>query len=368
MKKNPKLLTLLLVIGIASCKKEMKPESPANQREVTRSNMGGNYWTQIAIPVTNPSGGPSILEGNSTFSVNNKLYVALAGYNQLWQYDPTTSQWTLKQQPFFNFQLTIGDAHYVFTYGNSVYFLNTSTKIMRQFDLSTAQWSNKANFPGSASLGVSSAFTTTKGYILGGGTSTDYSTVANTVAENWEYDFVADTWIAKTSTPGLSRYNAAAYAVGDKVYFGTGISFRYLFNPINLTVTRNPIIDADWWEYNTTTGIWTQKATYGGGTRQDTRGFVIGGTVYVGMGSAGYFTDLRSDLWAYNPGSDTWSQSASYPPGNGYPPYISMASADGYGFALTEDISACWIYTPPYTIFFNPVLTGTAGSIPISQP
>jgi len=236
MKKSLSIpLVLLFVIAIAACKKEVNPVQPAPQKEVLQTTpLGGNIWTQLPTPVISVPGPTPTNMVNFSFGANDKLYAALPGYNQLWQYDLATAQWTLKQSPFFNFTVyQTGFFHYAFTNGNDIYFLNTSTKSLKQYNLLTAQWADRASFPGTASSGVAAAYTTTKGYILSGANGSDNTGVAYTVAENWEYDFAGDVWTLKVNTPGPARYNAAAFCVGDKIYFGTGISITVFYNPIS---------------------------------------------------------------------------------------------------------------------------------------
>jgi hypothetical protein len=347
---NRSLLMMLCAIAfITSCKKNAeivveKDPSPVSGIPIPPS---GNYWTQLGTP--DIPGIPPTNEYNFSFSVNNKLYVVLLGLNTLWEYDPiTTGQWTQKQSTFYTFS----DYNYtkVFNNSTSVYFLNATSKKLKEYNVANNQWTDKADFPGTAKEVGTFTSTATKGYIMGGTNGSHANGYKITLNENWEYDFTANTWMQKANTPGYGRYNSASYAVGDKVYFGTGISVIPFINPITLQITWIPLINSDWHEYNTLTNTWTQKAAYGGGARQDTRGFVIAGKVYVAMGSSGYFTNLKSDMWSYNPSSDSWTQRAGYPPGVVYPPYQTMLSVNNRGYSVLGVIQDFWRYTPP-TIF-----------------
>ncbi len=342
------LLPLLLTL---SCKKNALLKQASAQNSLSlQIGVFGNHWDQLVTPDLGSNLPPNTDMYNLSFAANDKVYVVLRGYNQLWQYDPASNLWSLFKTNFFNFTGYTGYT-YAFTNGDNIYFISASGKNLKQYNLASGLWSNKTNFPGAAGYGFTATFTTTKGYILGGANGSDANGYGYTVSENWEYDFAANTWTLKANTPGLGRYNAASYAVSDKLYFGTGISVILIFNPTTFQAFRVATIDADWYEYNTTTNTWTRKADFGGGTRQDTRGFVIGSTVYLGLGSAGYFTDIRSDLWSYNPSANTWAARASYPPGNGYPPYLTMVGAASHGYAVLEDVLSFWRYTGPYTIF-----------------
>lgn len=342
---------LLLTLIMVSCKKDILNNKTENQEILSAPNPSlGNYWTQMVVP--NIYGTPSADDHNFSFSINNKVYVVVRGFKQLWEFDPATGQWTKLQDNLYNFTFS----HYVdvFTNGNNVYFLDAESKSLKAYNVSTNQWTDKANFPGIAKEVGSSCNTATKGYIMGGTNGNHPGGYGVTVSQNWEYDFAGDTWTQKANTPGFGRYNSASYAVGDNIYFGTGISVIPKINPVTLQITWVPLINDDWWEYNTIQNTWTQKADFAGGTRQDTRGFVIGGRVYLGMGSTGYFTDLKSDLWSYNPGTNSWTQRAGYPPGNGYPPFNTMSGAGSRGYSVTGKIQSFWRYTPP-TIILPPI-------------
>jgi hypothetical protein len=65
----------------------------------------------------------------------------------------------------------------------------------------------------------------------------------------------------------------------------------------------------DFWEFNTTTGAWTQKADVGNVYRQSAVGFSIGSKGYIGLG---YASGGRTDLLEYDPASNTWSGKASF--------------------------------------------------------
>lgn len=342
------LLTLLIMI---SCNKETVNKKAENQEVLSAPNAAlGNYWTQLAVPVV--TGPPAADDHNFSFTLNSKVYVVVRGVDQLWEYDPATGQWTQLQNNFSSFSLS-GYTD-VFANDNSVYFLNPFSKSLKEYNVATNVWTEKAGFPGTAKESVTSCNTATKGYVMNGINGGHPNGYQVTVSENWEYDFAGNSWTQKANTPGASRYNSAAYAVGDNIYFGTGIGFKLVINPVTLGISRVPVILDDWWEYNSLTNTWVAKADFAGGARQDTRGFVISGKVYLGLGSAGYFTNLKSDLWSYSPAGNSWTQRASYPPGNSYPPHNTMLGAGSRGYSVTGKILSFWKYTPPYIFFPNP--------------
>lgn len=346
------ILKLFVIVFITSCKKDMHPVAQEKRDEVLSAfnSPFGNYWSELSTP--DVQGSPVTEEYHMSFSLNKKVYVVVNAYNQLWEYDPATSQWSLIQNPFFTFD----SYRYrnVFTNGNNVYFLNGTSKSVKEYNVLTNQWTDKANFPGLAKEAGTSCNTNSKGYIIGGTNGEHPGGYAVTLSENWEYDFSNDTWTQKANTPGYSRYNSASFAVADNIYFGTGISIIIKFNPGTSQISWVPFMNSDWWEYNTIQNTWTQKTSFGGGTRQYTRGFVIGNKIYLGLGSSGYFTGIKSDLWSYDPFADSWTQRSIYPPGNNpYPPFLTMVGAGNHGYAINRIIDDFWKYTPPAKILPN---------------
>lgn len=115
----------------------------------------------------------------------------------------------------------------------------------------------------------------------------------------WEFDPSNNVWTQKADFGGISRGMAVSFSVGNIGYVGIGF-------------TQGNGALQDFWEYNPSTNMWTQKANFGGGKRFDAIGFSIGNMGYVGFGvnsSGNYF----NDLWQYNPLNDTWTQKTNCP-------------------------------------------------------
>lgn len=339
MKKNPfALLFLLFFTVLCSCKKEQANLDQSNKKEVLKATpTGGDQWIQQAAPIF----GGNVAPFSLSFSANEKIYVELLSPDQLWQYDPITAVWTFIRAPFVNFTYYGNDLKVAFVNGNNVYFLTNDAKSLKQYNLSTGQWADMATFPG-ISDGGTTAYTSTKGYIMGG----------NSDAQNWEYDFSLNSWTMKANVPGPNRGNASSFAVGDKVYFGLGQGFKLIFNPITFKSTSVHTAFSDWWEYNTTSNSWAIKSPFGGGIRWNCRGFAIGGKVYVGMGQSDVAgSNILPDLWSYDPASNSWSQRASYPPGNIADDWtFNLVGNSTLAYAITNDVSTFWLYEPPYSI------------------
>ncbi|MCX6148497.1 MAG: hypothetical protein NTW25_14785 [Candidatus Kapabacteria bacterium] len=117
------------------------------------------------------------------------------------------------------------------------------------------------------------------------------------VKDFWEYNPTNNTWTQKADFGGLSRDNSVAFSIGEKGYVGTGDNNAGgLFR--------------DFWEYNPSTNSWTQKADFGGTARGVAVGFSIGDKGYIGTGNDFTYT---KDFWEYNPILDVWTRKADFP-------------------------------------------------------
>jgi N-acetylneuraminic acid mutarotase len=138
------------------------------------------------------------------------------------------------------------------------------------------------------------------GFSIGskGYVGTGYDGSQNTL-DFWEYDSVSDTWTQKADFGGTARQAAVGFAIENKGYVGTG------YDGVN---TR------DFWEYDPSSNTWTQKADFGGTARYNAVGFSIGNRGYIGTGYDGSY---KKDLWEYNPAEDEWTQKATLESGFG---------------------------------------------------
>lgn len=114
-------------------------------------------------------------------------------------------------------------------------------------------------------------------------------------------------WTQKANFGGGFRAGAAAFSIGDKGYVGTGRTW----GPIAYY--------ADFWEYNTITDTWTQKANVPaadsgfGGVRAYAVGFSIGNKGYMGTGELSNLGDVADDFWEYDTTANAWTQKANVP-------------------------------------------------------
>jgi PKD repeat protein len=109
--------------------------------------------------------------------------------------------------------------------------------------------------------------------------------------------FSQGTWTLKASLPGITRWGAVAFSIGDKGYVGTGIDDN--FTELN-----------DFWEWNSSNDTWAQKASYGGIVRSCASAFAIGTKGYIGIGG---LSSPFQDFWQWDQATNAWTQKGIFP-------------------------------------------------------
>ena len=184
---------------------------------------------------------------------------------------------------------------YFFLYSNSLF-------------ASPDNWTRKADFGGIERYGAVGFSIGNKGYI---GTGVhiyiykDYYSISFLLYycnDFWEYDPAADTWTQKANFGGGERSNAVGFSIGSKGYIGTGYKDSSLYKGLT----------KDFWEYNPVANTWTQKADYGGTTKDAAVGFAIGNKGYLGTGEESPSSFYTKDFWEYDPVTDTWTRKADF--------------------------------------------------------
>src|SRR5579871_4385223 len=105
---------------------------------------------------------------------------------------------------------------------------------------------------------------------------------------------------------------ASSFVIGDTVYVGLGYN-QTISQPGRLT---------DWWCFNVNTG-WKPIASFPGAPRSNAAAFSIGRYGYVGLGWDG--ANVFGDFYRYDVDSDKWERKADYPGGARY---------DAVGFSI----------------------------------
>lgn len=112
----------------------------------------------------------------------------------------------------------------------------------------------------------------------------------------WQYDPTTGAWSQKANFTGSPRRQAVSFVINEYAYVGTGIDANGLCN--------------DMYRYNPNNNVWTQMNDFGGTPRKEAVGFTMGNQGYIGTGDDGV---MRNDFWQYEPTTDTWTEKASFP-------------------------------------------------------
>ena len=290
-----------------------------------------NTWNQRRSIL---NGGVSSAKG---ISLNGKGYIC-TGWNgvfrnNLWEYDPSLDVWTEKE----DFAGVARTEAVGFGIGEKIYIGTgfTGSQIMSDFweyDVSTESWTQKTDVGGGPRrLAV--------GFAIGGlgyvGTGHDGNTGR---PDFWEYDPQMNIWHQKKDFGGWQTWKAVGFSIVGKGYIGTGIKDEQ----------GSAIVTDDFWQYDPSSDVWTQKANFGGGPRANAVSFVIRDKAYVGTGQDAI--QHRNDFWEYDPFTNSWTQVANF---GGVPrSYAIGFSIDGKGYIgaglLDQDQVAAdfWEYTP----------------------
>ncbi len=127
-------------------------------------------------------------------------------------------------------------------------------------------------------------------------------------------------WTQKASFTGGSSSEFRAFSINDKVYVG------------------GP--NANLWEYDPATDVWTQMATFIGPQRSSPVAFAIGTKGYLGTGGG------FNDFYEYDQPTNTWTQKASFG-GSGREGAVGI-SINGKGYIGTGGsyLNDWWEYDP----------------------
>jgi N-acetylneuraminic acid mutarotase len=281
------------------------------------SNQLGIYGTQ---GIEAPTNVPGARRSYSTWVLNNKLYL-FGGYgagnagfgqlNDLWIFDPTTTNWT---------------------------WLKGSKGIQGGI-YGTKGTSDANNTPGGRE-GAISWVANNKLYLLGGN-GYGGNNLLSLLNDLWEYDPTTNNWkwisgsniggaegnfgtkgvAAASNEPGC-RKNAVAWAFNNKIYLmgGRGKAVGASINYLN-----------DFWQYDLSTNLWTwlkggnstgvSGGVYGQlgvedpnntpGPRENHIAWTNNGKFYLYGGFGRVLGSIApgflSDLWEYNPSNNNWT-------------------------------------------------------------
>ncbi|OJJ17945.1 hypothetical protein BKI52_29250 [marine bacterium AO1-C] len=252
-----------------------------------------NVWKQIAdFPGGERSFATSFVINNKGYVGTGKLQRTLSSestwYTDLWEYDPSTDQWTKKA----DFPGTARTSAVGFSVAGKGYIgtgdaNNGSDNLGAQedfwsYDPTTDQWTRVADFGGRRIRGAVSFVIDNKAYVGTGNSG---------VQDFWQYDPAIDQWTKKADFGGGQRNGAIGFTSNNKGYIGLG-------GNANETGYKQDI-----WQYDPTTDQWTKVADFEGGARSWATAFSIGSKVYIGSGFGQSLTSTnytsKKDFWVY---------------------------------------------------------------------
>ena len=255
------------------------------------------YWTQKA-----DFGGTERCSGIG-MATTTKGYV-FCGYKggvdhfkDTWEYDPIANTWTqkadfpgVKRRWLMGFVLNakcyVGMGAFMQPDGNYIYYTD-----FYEYNPATDTWAQKASFPGSPRAASFCFNSNNMGYVGGG------SGVNGALDDLWKYNPNTDTWTQRNNITCGARWACAYFSIGANaagrtVYVGLGTNGTTYFK--------------DLWEYNIGSDSWSQKANLPGVARWYAGYFSIGNYGYMGSGNDGY--SYLQDFYQYDRSTDSWTQ------------------------------------------------------------
>jgi N-acetylneuraminic acid mutarotase len=290
--------------------------------------------------------------GSTSFSIGSKVYLGLGSGDtyssprDFWEWDQATNIWIKKADYPGNSAggavgFSIGAKGYI---GTGYVISGGVTNEFWEYDPATDTWTEKASLPVSAARAYASGFSIgTKGYI-GIGDPTNEWEYTSYFQDFWEWDQATNVWTQKADYGGSGRSSAVGFSIGTKGYIGTG----YVTD-----IVASSSFSRDFWEWDQTTNVWTQKANLGGSGRLLAVGFSIGTKGYIGTGLAsdGVLSSYYSkDVWEWDQATNIWTRKADL---EGYERYsaVGVSIGDkgyiGTGFGKFDDpFQDFWEYDP----------------------
>ncbi|HLA57353.1 MAG TPA: kelch repeat-containing protein [Puia sp.] len=115
--------------------------------------------------------------------------------------------------------------------------------------------------------------------------------------EFWQYDATTGAWTQKASYPAMSLPGLGiGFSIGNKGYV--------IMSPDSLGYT-------DLWQYDTALNTWTKRAYFPGSLKQGMTAFSINNFGYVGLGGDGI--GRSNKIWQYDPVADSWAPKSDFP-------------------------------------------------------
>ncbi len=167
-------------------------------------------------------------------------------------------------------------------------------------------WIARPNLPSTARTAVGSFAINSKGYYIGGETSSSVNLV-----DTWEYDTTSNTWSQKANYPGTGTQKGVAFSINGVGYYGLGTAGGQLYS------------------YNSQNNAWTQKATC------NLTGISFWSTTYFVVGTKVYFLDQNNKFFTYDSVANSWSLLSDF---------TGIKRVTGVGFSINNKGYICTGY------------------------
>jgi len=289
-----------------------------------------DYWTQKADL-------PSERSDAIGFSIGNYGYagtgygISSVAYDDFWQYDPSINNWNIKanvpNQPRYGATATSCLGKGYVGLGNYIGFKND----WWEYDPVLDSWTQKNNFPGNPRE-FASSFSIDSNVYVGCGLD-----ATGPLRNWWQFNVFSNTWTSIDSlpTPGLGFFACVALSLNGKGYVMTG----YL--------SGNKV-----YEYDPVLQQWNLKNNFPGMIRYAACGFSIGDFGYLGTGDTGQIVSQLKDFWQYDPSTDQWFQKNDFSGiarGSSLAFTIGDKGYIGCGINGGNKLKDFWEYTPDST-------------------
>ncbi len=214
--------------------------------------------------------------------------------------------------------LALSNTRRGFSIDDNIYITDDSMRIY-QYVADKDQWRYKTKFPGKHRSDFVTFSIGSKAYI-GSGNNNEFTSGAETgksFYENrperdfWEYNPSTNQWTQKADFPGENIASATSFTINNKGYVTVG----YYDDP-NYDYENNyyedHIYSRQLWEYDPLTDQWLRKADFPGGTRRGAASIGFDRKGYLGGGNKGMEGNPVYGFWTYDPVADSWTEKANF--------------------------------------------------------
>jgi N-acetylneuraminic acid mutarotase len=243
------------------------------------------------------------------FSIGTKGYMG-TGYNgvalnDFWEYDPATGSWSQKATMNIGRAFGVGLAIQTSANGPVKGYIGLGSyspgNDWWEYDVPLNTWTQKASFIGESRSGAVAFSQGLLGYV-----GTGITSGGTRLANFFSYNPSNNVWLSEPFSFPYATNSAVAFNANGNILVGTGWNWIITgFPPILQWVVVGTFYKLQ------NLSSWTQVASLPGDPRQNAAAFAIGNYGYVGTGSNANGVP-KNDMWRYDAVSNTWIQMANF--------------------------------------------------------